>query len=219
MDSFTYKITGEGTDRIVTLKVESQIIYEGYSYSLVTSENNVLGLDLNFGFSGIEYLYSIKSLEEYLLLLPVKEHYRYAKQFIISKSDLMNLWDGLGYDFEDDQEYITNANSTDILLHWLLSSRVHFQELKLDTMRKEIRKIAVGYSEDKYRSLFEHLIMKWDDVHLKDVTKITSQCVEISIYLDQRENYDWKALFIDEQGALCMRLSPELGIRTNVSIN
>ncbi|WP_214607679.1 hypothetical protein, partial [Mycobacterium tuberculosis] len=76
-----------------------------------TSEDNVLGLDLNFGFSGIEYsyTYSIKRLEEYLLLLPVKEHYRYAKQFIFSKSDLMRLWDGLGYDFEDDQEYITNV--------------------------------------------------------------------------------------------------------------
>ncbi|MFD1137104.1 hypothetical protein [Paenibacillus urinalis] len=131
----------------------------------------------------------------------------------------MKLWDGLGYDFEDDQVYITDANPTDILFHWLLSSRVYFQELKLDAMRKEIRKIAVGYSEDKYRSLFEHLMLKWDDVHLKDVTKISSQCVEISIYLDQQENYDWKALFIDEQGALCMRLSPELGIRTNVSIN
>ncbi|SDX18501.1 hypothetical protein [Paenibacillus sp. PDC88] len=222
MDSFTYKITGEGTDQIVTLKVESQIIYEGPSYSLVTSVDNVLGLDLNFGFSGIEYsyyLYSIKCLEEYLLLLPMNAHYKYANQFIFSKSDLMKLWDGLGYAFEDDQEYITNANPTDILLHWFLSSRVHFQELKLDTMRKEIRKIAVGYSEDKYRSLFEHLMLKWDDVHLKDVTKITSLCVEISIYLDQQENYDWKALFIDEQGVLCMRLSPDLGIRTNVSIN
>ncbi|MFD2701950.1 hypothetical protein ACFSVM_15910 [Paenibacillus shunpengii] len=144
MDSFTFKIIGEGTDKIVTLKVESQIIYEGPSYCLVTSVDNVLGLRLNFGFTWIEYLYSIKSLEEYLLLLPVKEHYRYAKQFIFSKSDLMKLWDGLGYDFEDDQAYITDANPTDILCHWLLSSRVHFQELKLDAMRKEIRKIAVG---------------------------------------------------------------------------
>lgn len=219
MDGLTYEITGEGTDKIVTLKVDSQLIYEGYAYSLVTSIDGVLQFKLNFGLSGVEYLYCIKNIEDYLLLLPVKEQYRDAKQIIFSKFSLMKLWNELGYDFEDDKEYIANVNHSDIVFHWFLSSGIYFEELELESMRKEIQKITIGYSEEKYHYLLENLISKWEDSSFNNLTKIRSSCVEISIYLDQKANYDWKAFFLDEQGAVYIKLSPDLGLKTNVSIN
>ncbi|RPE06745.1 hypothetical protein [Paenibacillus polymyxa] len=219
MDDLIYEITGEGTDKIVILKVESQMIYKGYAYSLVTSVDGVLQFKLNFGLSGIEYLYCIKNLEDYLLLLPVNEQYRDAKQIIFSKSSLMKLWNEFDYDFEDDKEYITNVNHSDIALHWFLSSGIYFEELDLESMRKKIQKITVGCSEENYHYLFENLISKWDDIHLNNLTKIRSSCVEISIYLDQKENYDWKAFFLDEQGAVYIKISPDLGLKSNVFIS
>lgn len=219
MDGLTYEITGEGTDKIVTLKVDSQLIYEGYAYSLVTSIDGVLQFKLNFGLSGVEYLYCIRNIEDYLLLLPVKEQYRDAKQIIFSKFSLMKLWNELGYDFEDDKEYIANVNHSDIVFHWFLSSGIYFEELELESMRKEIQKITIGYSEEKYHYLLENLISKWEDSSFNNLTKIRSSCVEISIYLDQKANYDWKAFFLDEQGAVYIKLSPDLGLKTNVSIN
>ncbi|WP_322906180.1 hypothetical protein [Paenibacillus campi] len=219
MNSLTYTIKGEGTDRIVTLKVDSQMIYEGYAYSLVTSVDGVLQFKLNFGLSGVEYLYRMKNIEDYLLLLPVNEQFRDAKQIIFSKSSLMKLWDELGYDFEDDKEYITAVNHSDILCHWFLSSGIYFEQLELESMRKEILKKTVGYSEEKYQYLFENLISIRDDIQFNGITKIRSSCVEISIYLDQKANYDWKAFFIDEQGAVYINISPKLGLKTNISIN
>ncbi|WP_442601938.1 hypothetical protein [Paenibacillus sp. KN14-4R] len=219
MDGLTYEITGEGTDKIVTLKVDSQMIYEGYAYSLVTSIDGILQLKLNFGLSGVEYLYCIKNMEDYLILLPVNEQYRDIKQIIFSKFSLVKLWNELGYDFEDDKEYITNVNHSDIVFHWFLSSGIYFEELELESMRKEIQKITVGYSEEKYHHLLENIISKWGNVLFNNLTEIRSGSVEISIYLDQKANYEWKAFFLDEQGVVYIKISPSLGLKTNVSTN
>ena len=221
MNNLTYEIVGECTDpdRMVTLNIDSRTIYQNYVYSLVTSVDDILQFNLNFGLSEFEYVYNIKSLEGYLLLLPANEQYRYLKHIIFSKANFIKLWDEIGYDFEEDRKYITDVSRSDVFLYWFLSSGIYFEKIELASMIKEIQKQTLAYSEDQYEYVFEQLISLKEHIEFKEVVQIKSSDVEVSVYLDQKENYDWKAFFIDENGVVYIKISSDLGFKTTLFVS
>lgn len=115
MKQLSYDVKGENIYEVLTLKYDSQILYQGYVDDLVTSAAGNLELKLNYGEKTIYPVIARRYGEKILWLptMPLKEAYNYIPM-IFSLDQFTNLWETLKYDPQEDLEIVKDANLLDL---------------------------------------------------------------------------------------------------------
>lgn len=208
MGKIEFVTNGEFINEILTLKYNSQVIYEGYTDNLVTSITGNLELQLNYN---TENTYSVIARKGgnyiiWLPKLPVGSNYKY-EPIIFSVNQFVELWSFLGYRAEEELKSVKNINKDELRLVWLMKARGTEQITNLSDLIKSVKNNMIAFSTnlDGEKELLSFLINQWEFENVEIIESKTHWENYIA-YLDRGSVEEWTVFKKDKYGNLYINL-------------
>lgn len=203
------EISGSGYYERVKITKDNLVIYEGDVIDLLTSQQGLLELKLNYGTCKNCSVILKKSENGDILFVPkindcFKHGYKY-EAIVITNKEFFNLWEKLGYNPHEDIKLINQASLNDYILAWAVTSNYRgdedsFEEylsnLNAECLTTSSEQITVGQVFD----LLSNVKIKGNIVKNSDIELV-------SIYLDSVKDDQWDALTITDNGQIFLRLN------------
>ena len=104
-----------------SLYIDSNIVFKGYNYELITSESGFIELRMNSILEDDIIRFKVTRYYDFAILIPC-DFFQLLKRiptFFINFDDLEGIWKKFGFDFKDDEPLILNTTMEDVKDCWL----------------------------------------------------------------------------------------------------
>ncbi len=209
MKKLEYKTVGEFSNERLTLTYDSQVIYEGYTDHLITSETNDLELKLNYGL-GNTYPVIARRHGNHIIWIPkyplaIDDSY----QTIIFNVDQFNaLWTYIKYEPEDDLSFIKDIRVDELKLVWLVSARRNEQVDGISDLIKSVKENVMTLSTNLERqdNFFYNCIENQWTLKKDEIVQCDNNKNRYIVYLDQGRLDEWEVFKENEENHLYIHL-------------
>lgn len=209
MRKLDYKTFGEFTNELLCLEYDSQIIYEGYTDNLITSETGNLELKLNYGTSTTSSVIARKYGDNIVWVpkIPLDSDYRY-KTIIFTSKQFEELWTYLKYNPEDDLEIIKNISANELKLTWMIGARGAEQIDDMSSLIKSVKKntIALSTSLENQNTIYNNLIENQWALKEDRIIEGKGNWESFFAYLDKGVYEEWEVFKKDNKDNLYIHL-------------
>lgn len=210
----TTKIYGEAFDEKIKIIFNTEVIHDGYTEDLITSQNDFLELKLNYGTRKNSSVI-IKRIEDTIIFVPIESQllssdYMYHP-VSMSFNELSDVWTRMGYDINDDKDYIPTLEKKDLELIWLANSGMKENFANIAEFKQYLSSVSY-YVDSEVINLDKVLSVDYLEKHSNLLEVNLDELKPILVYMDS--NKEWIAFLSDEKNHvfLTTKLSYELKV-------
>lgn len=209
MKKIDYHTYGEFTSELLILKYDSQIIFKGYTDSLVTSIAGDLELKLNYGTINTSSVIARKHGDHIVWIpkIPLNSDYIY-KTIIFNSKQFAELWTFLNYKVEDDLELIKNVSVDELKLMWMISARGTERIDDISSLIKSVKKNTIALSTylEHEDTIYYKLIENQWEFKIDKIIEGQDDWESFIAYLDNGFYEKWEVFKEDNKDNLYIHL-------------
>ncbi|RRD37706.1 hypothetical protein EII29_11040 [Leptotrichia sp. OH3620_COT-345] len=172
-------------DDYMKIIADNVVVHNGYFYRILSNENNIIGLELNYGEEGTNHNVYLKKYKEKIITVPdynlmYKYNYIYKPvEFTFKEIEKIKL--------EEEMPKIRNITIEDIVLSWILTSEFKDYCSNMEEYKKLLSRNIYYVSDEKLNENIEERFTELFNIKegiIEEVSDISEYEI-IEVYLNK----------------------------------